>query len=89
MELVLSHWGNSLGLRLPKSIAKMLHLKGGSKVTVALKNGKLILSPLVETSTLESLAKSIDLEAMVGQVTSKNKHISLESEESPVGNEVW
>lgn len=87
MELTISHWGNSLGLRIPKSIAKMMHLKGGSRIRAVLKERRLILTPLAGASPLKSLAKGINLKSMVAKVTSGNKHI-LE-EESPIGNEIW
>jgi antitoxin MazE len=87
MELNVSSWGNSLGLRIPKSIAEIMGLGNGSKVTAKLKGRSLILSPRSLTATFTALAKTVDLEAMVSKVTVQNR--PSKDLDSPVGNEVW
>jgi antitoxin MazE len=89
MELNVTSWGNSLGLRLPKAVAEMLGVAHGSKLEATFVDGKLVLSPLEDEPGLEALAAGIDLEAMVKRVTSKNRHDRCELDDAPVGDEVW
>lgn len=39
-------WGNSLGVRLPKSAAQEAHVRNGSPVDVRVKNGEIIVHPV-------------------------------------------
>lgn len=39
-------WGNSLGLRLPKSAAQEVHVSNGSQVDVRVKNGEIVVRPV-------------------------------------------
>ncbi len=87
MQLTISAWGNSLGLRIPKGIAELLGIRSGSRMRAKLKAGQLILTPLAEGDSLEKLAQGIDLLKMVSKVTSKNRH--LVEEDTPEGSEVW
>lgn len=87
MYLTVSGWGNSLGLRIPKSIAELLGIKGGSRLKAKLEAGRLILSPVQEDISLASLAQGADLKKMVSKVTARNK--PSEDKEPPEGNEVW
>ena len=89
MQLALSGWGNSLGLRIPKSIARILGIGKGSKLALELEDGKLVLSPLGRSASLKKLAKGIDLKALVSRVTSDNMPDEAEFKDSPVGQEIW
>jgi antitoxin MazE len=40
--LDLKYWGNSLGLRLPASIAREAHLQADQKVRIVLDHGRVI-----------------------------------------------
>jgi len=81
METNIQKWGNSLGVRLPKSIATNQSLKVGSRVVVS------------ETSTgiaIEVVKKSrkYTLAELLKGVTKDNLHKETEWGD-PVGNEVW
>ena len=89
MQLALSGWGNSLGLRIPKSIARMLGIEKGSKLALELEDGKLVLSPLGRSVSLKKLAKGFNLSALVSGVTSDNMPDESDFEDSPVGQEIW
>lgn len=89
MQLILSGWGNSLGLRIPKSIARMLGVGKGSRVAMELENGKLILSPLVRHASLKKLAKGIDLKSLVSRVSTNNMPEVSDFEDQPLGQEIW
>ncbi len=39
-------WGNSLGLRIPRSFAREARVESGSPVDLVVKGGKLVISPV-------------------------------------------
>lgn len=72
-------WGNSLALRIPSHYAKEIHLKKGSHVNMIQEDDKIIIVPVKETLSLESLLSKID---------ENNLHTEEFSGE-PVGKEIW
>ncbi|PQP88113.1 AbrB/MazE/SpoVT family DNA-binding domain-containing protein [Paenibacillus sp. AR247] len=56
-------WGDSLGIRIPKSLALKVGLEEGSKVDLYVENGHLIIKP-----------KPSSLEELLTQVTPENIH---------------
>ena len=88
MEISITHWGNSLGLRIPKALAKSIGIETGSKVRLELKGGRLILSPLSDSS-FAVMGKKIRLSSLVKKVHPKNLHSKSEIEDIPIGQEVW
>jgi antitoxin MazE len=75
----LSKWGNSLGLRLPKSVAREAQLDEGDTVDVSVHNGTIVIRPTRPRYSLDEL---------VGRITARNRH--AESDWSgPVGDEMW
>ena len=78
MALKLQKWGNSIGVRISKSVIEKVNLEVGSKVEVESKNGKIIIAPLKKTLVLNDL---------LSQISKKNLH----SEEDFVseGREIW
>ena len=77
MEIVVKKWGNSLGVRIPRIIAKDLNLKDGSSVDVEDLNGNIIISP--KRNTLSELLSGIN---------SSNIHEEIEFGKSE-GKEIW
>ena len=77
IETRLQHWGNSLGLRIPKTMAIELGLANNSPVELVVRRGQLMVTPARPT-----------LESMLLQVTDQNRHAELSTGEA-VGNEVW
>ena len=75
----IAKWGNSLGLRLPKSVALEAQVDEGDRVDVSVKHGAIVIRPSRPTYTLEKL---------VGKITPRNRH-----DESgwgmPIGHEAW
>lgn len=70
MTSKIQRWGNSLGLRILKSIAKELRLRPGSRVEMAVKDGRLVISPASRPRyTLEELVAGIRPEHLHGEVT--------------------
>ena len=46
MQTKIQKWGNSLGLRIPKSFAAEAQVEEGTTVDMSVQNGRLLLRPL-------------------------------------------
>ena len=66
MKTRIQKWGNSLALRIPKSFAEEVQLSQGTQVEVSLKEGKLLVSPVLETP--------FSLDELLAGVTEENLH---------------
>jgi antitoxin MazE len=75
----ISKWGNSLGLRLPKSVAREAQLDEGDTVDVSVRNGAIVIRPSRPTYSLEQL---------VAKITARNRHDET-AWNVPAGREVW
>ena len=71
-------WGNSLGVRVPKEVARQAAIHEGAELEVSFQDGRVILQPATVPSLKELLA----------QVKPQNRPELLEWG-SPVGREVW
>ena len=74
-----SRWGNSLGLRLPKSVALEAQIDEGDKVDVSVANGAIVIRPSRPRYSLAKLVKGI---------TPRNRHAESDWG-APAGHEVW
>ena len=61
-------WGNSLGLRIPKSLAADANLANGSPVELAVRAGRLVVTPVARPRYA--------LEDLLAAVTANNAHRS-------------
>ncbi|MCI2147409.1 MAG: AbrB/MazE/SpoVT family DNA-binding domain-containing protein [Clostridiales bacterium] len=52
MNVVISKWGNSLGVRIPAGMAKSLNLKNGDHVTCELKDNGLFMQKKQSTKEM-------------------------------------
>jgi antitoxin MazE len=75
----ISRWGNSLGLRLPKSIAREAQVDEGDTVDVSVRNGAIVIRPSRPTYSLRQL---------VARITPRNRHDETDWG-GPVGDETW
>lgn len=73
-------WGNSLALRLPRSLAEEIKIGLNSEVDVSVRDGRLVVDPVVK--------KKYTLKELVDGITDENRHEEI-STGPPVGNEVW
>jgi antitoxin MazE len=73
-----SKWGNSLGVRLPKSVAREVQLDEGDTVQVSVDNGAIVIRPNRPRYSLDELVRSI---------TPKNRHD--ETDWDGLGSDVW
>ena len=64
MQVSVARWGNSLGLRIPKDVADQTGLKAGSRVEIAAKDGRVIISPARPRYNLTDLLRGMTPEAM-------------------------
>ncbi|HXF61707.1 MAG TPA: AbrB/MazE/SpoVT family DNA-binding domain-containing protein [Caldilineaceae bacterium] len=73
-------WGNSLALRIPRSLAKELGLEQNSVVEIRQEEGRLILSPVKPSA--------LTLAQLLEQVTPDNLHTEVDTGRQ-MGREVW
>jgi len=73
-------WGNSLGLRIPKSFAAEVEVEAGSTVDIRVENGDLVIRPLRR--------KQYVLSDLLEGVNSRNLHDEI-STGDPVVREAW
>ena len=78
MSAKIQKWGNSLGVRIPKSVIEKLNLTENSEVEVEHKNGTIIIFPA---------KKKFSIDSLVSQITKENLH--QEEDQKVQGNEVW
>ena len=64
MHVQLSKWGNSLGLRLPRALAKQIGVREGQRVNVVADGARLIIEPVTQAWRLEDLLAGMTPEAM-------------------------
>ena len=77
MEGHIQKWGNSLGLRIPMQLAKQLQLHSGSRVTIEIENGRIIIQ-----------TPKYNLEMMLKDITMQNQHHQILDDEQQ-GKEEW
>ncbi|MEW6322064.1 MAG: AbrB/MazE/SpoVT family DNA-binding domain-containing protein [Acidobacteriota bacterium] len=75
----LSKWGNSLGVRLPKSVAREVQLGEGDTVHVSVDNGTIVIRPTRPRYSLDELVR---------RITHKNRHGET-GWGGRLGHEVW
>jgi antitoxin MazE len=79
MQAVIQKWGNSLGVRIPSTIAGDLNIKNGSIVELSNHNGELTITPL------ETKKKLSDMLALIND---DNLHEETNSGDT-TGREIW
>jgi antitoxin MazE len=79
MTTRIAKWGNSLGLRLPKSVTQEAKLDEGDKVDVSVRGGAIVIRPSRPTYSLDEL---------VSRITVANRHDESDWG-APQGREAW
>jgi antitoxin MazE len=64
MEVQVARWGNSLGLRIPKEVARRAGLREGARVDVEAEGDRIIISPTRPRYVLTDLLKGMTPEEM-------------------------
>jgi len=80
MNTMVQKWGNSLALRIPRSVARDIRLRQGSVVDIALIAGKIVVKP--------RRRQHYTLAQLLRGVTKRNRHAELNWGRR-VGQEVW
>jgi len=80
MKTTAQKWGNSLAIRVPKSVALQVGLKEQDDLEIEVQDGNVVLKPHVRRVYL--------LEDLVNQITRKNVHGEIDTG-IPVGRETW
>jgi len=80
METRVQRWGNSLALRIPKSLADEAGLTDNSRVQLSLRDKQLVVVPV--------LKPALSLDALLSQVTEANLHGEVDTGPA-VGSEAW
>jgi antitoxin MazE len=75
----IAKWGNSLGVRIPRAVAKEVGLDEGASVEVKVSGRNLVLAPT---------RREYSLNELVALITPKNRHGETDWG-SQVGNESW
>ena len=73
-------WGNSLGLRIPKSFASEASVEAGSTVDISIEDGGFVVRPVRRPR--------YSLDELLRQVNARNRHGEVSTGDS-VGREVW
>jgi antitoxin MazE len=80
MQARIQKWGNSLAIRIPKTLATEAHLGQEEVVDLAVEKGKLIIAPIK--------SQKYSLKELVSRITNENLH--KEDIWGPAaGREVW
>lgn len=80
MQTKVQKWGNSLGLRIPRSFAAEARVEEGSTVDLSVENGSLLVRPLrIRKYTLSALLKKVKRRNLHGEVATGQ----------PAGREAW
>lgn len=80
METKIQRWGNSLGLRIPKSFAAEAHVAAGSTVDISVEEGALIVRAVTP--------RKYELSDLLSQITPANLHGEADWG-GPLGDELW
>jgi len=79
MKAQLVKWGNSLAVRIPKTILEQAEMDEGEDLIVSVKAGKI---------AIEKTRPKLTLEKLLADIRPENLHGEQEWGR-PVGNEVW
>ena len=71
-------WGNSLAVRLPKSVSEECGITDGSAVEIVRKNNFIVIKPV---------KRKLSLDQLLGQITEFNQHAEIPTG-APLGKEI-
>ena len=72
-------WGNSLGIRIPKNLAKQLNIDEGSSIRIEIDEGNILI---------KKVENHYSLEEMLNKINDSNLHEEIKTSESG-GQEIW
>lgn len=80
MKTTAQKWGNSLAIRVPKSVAMQVGLKAQDDLEIEVQDGNVVLKP--------QLRRVYRLDDLVKGITKKNRHSEVDTG-APAGREIW
>ena len=80
MRTKIVKWGNSLGLRIPKSFAEEVQVAEGSIVDLSMEDGNLVVKV--------TPPDEVDLDDLLAGITDENLHGEFDTGDAD-GGEVW
>ena len=80
MVTVVKRWGNSIGVRLPKTIAQEAEITEGGSVSIEARDERIIITPVRK--------RHYQLADLVRRITPRNRHEVIETGK-PCGKEAW
>ena len=80
MQTKIQKWGNSLGLRIPRSFAAEAQVEEGTAVDLSVENGRLLVRPL--------RVRKYSLNVLLRRVSRRNLHGGVSTGRA-VGREAW
>lgn len=93
METHINSWGNSLAVRLPKSLLELYGLSKGATVDLSITDDGILLRPARKKDPIEKMldmTADIDMDSMCAAITEENKPSPEDFEwGKPVGKEIW
>jgi antitoxin MazE len=75
MRTTVRKWGNSLGVRIPSGVAADAHLEEGAEVDITVRDGALVIAPVLSLAELVARITPDNLPDLVDDV--------------PRGGELW
>ncbi|NUM74839.1 AbrB/MazE/SpoVT family DNA-binding domain-containing protein [candidate division KSB1 bacterium] len=80
MRIQVQKWGNSLAIRIPKSLALDTKIEDGSFVNLSLVRGKLVAAPIQ--------SQEYSLEQLLAGISDDNIHKEIDTGKA-MGKEIW
>lgn len=80
MQTKIQKWGNSLGLRIPRSFAAEAQVEEGATVDLTVEDGRLLIRPL--------RVRKYVLSALLRKVNRRNSHGEVATGKA-IGREAW
>ena len=80
MQTKIQRWGNSQGLRIPRSFAEEAGVGAGSEVDLSIQDGDLVVR--------SARRRKYRLKELLRKITANNVHAEVDTG-GPVGREVW
>jgi antitoxin MazE len=80
MQTKIQKWGNSLGVRIPRSLAAEAQMEEGATVDLSVENGRLLVRPL--------RVRKYALKGLLRKVNRRNLHGEISTGKA-VGREAW
>ena len=80
MVTTVQKWGNSLAVRIPRSVAADVRLQAGKAVDLTVEDGRIVVAP--------ARGRKYTLKGLLKGVTARNRHGEVESG-APVGREAF